>query len=157
MRINPAGGDATPRSFKAVALIVPAVVAVLTLGGVVGALMIRQQGRIADARAWLPAGPPCEIASQAAYTALASSQPRAIMLDGVQFVRSSGQATCGEAPNLSGRGPRTIPVCQFSDPTALAVTIGADTRYYLPRSAPATVSVADGQPHCVLAAGHAGD
>jgi hypothetical protein len=148
-------GAKKSRRSNPVAMIVPALIVVL-IAGAGGAMWVMQkQSKIAEAKAWHMSGPPCEAASQAAYAQLAVSQPRVVEIDSAQIARSSGDASCGEAPNTSGRGPNTIPVCRFSDPTTLDVGIGASHFYFLPRSEPATVSIVDGRPNCVLGAASA--
>ena len=134
----------------------PAVLVVAVLLGVAAAgagayWIIQQRARSDETVAWKLKGPPCEVADKSAYAVMAGSEPlQASEVKGATLSRSTGRVVCGNAPDPVSHGAATIPACQFDVPTALDVQIGARHFYYLPRSEPATVSIRDGQPSCVL-------
>jgi len=142
-------GAKKPRRSSPVAMIVPVLVVVLIIGAGGAMWMVQQKSKAAEAASWHMSGPPCPVASPSEFAAATSgSEAHTVEIDGVKMARTSGEANCGEAPNLSGGA--AIPVCKFTDPTTLDVTIGAGHVYYLTRSAPVTVSIAGGKPNCVL-------
>jgi len=143
-------GAKKSRRSNPVTLIVPVLVVLLILGGGAGIWLMQQKSKAAEAASWHMSGPPCPAASASDYAAAASADLRGVEIDGVKMTRASGAASCGEAPNM--KGGAAIPVCKFSDPTTLDVAVGAAHYYFLPRSEPATVSLVDGKPNCVLGA-----
>jgi hypothetical protein len=110
---------------------------------------------MADAKAWTIAGPPCPHPAANAYVAdLEASHmhaSRAFEFMGVTFARSFGHVSCAEIHANGGRSDATYPVCQFTSPGALEVTTARGEFYFYPSTGPATISVPDGRPMCVMA------
>jgi hypothetical protein len=129
------------------ALITLAVVALVVL-----AVQTRAT-RMADAREWTVAGPPCASATAASLAAAGETASQAMSYYGVRFARAHGALRCSQIGYDEGRSGEDLPVCQFDHPGALVVTT-ATGRYafLLPPTSPATVQVRHGVPQCVIAA-----
>jgi hypothetical protein len=144
-------GVKKPKRSNPIALIVPLLVVVLLIGAGGAMWMMQQKSKAAEAASWHMAGPPCPTATPSEFAAATSgSESHAVEIDGAKMTRTSGEANCGEAPNVDGGA--AIPVCKFTDPTTLDVTVGGDHFYFLPHSDPATVSIVGGKPVCALRA-----
>lgn len=105
------------------------------------------------ARDWTVSGPPCARASDAAGLPRWPRAEKVSDFDGVGFTRAAGYMTCQRISYQRGRRVAAFPVCQFSSPGALIVTVDGVASYFVPPpGARATVAVRDGVPSCVLAA-----
>ena len=111
-----------------------------------------RNAHIATAQAWDIKGPPCPQVSAANWAARRLKAPKVFDYDGTQLARWSGDASCSDVKDKGGTGFGTDKVCQFTNPTVLAVTTPAGTTYYEPGVAqPATLSLHRDIPRCVLA------
>ena len=124
-------------------------VAVVIIALVLGAMRF---SAMAKARAWTPIAPPCPTVSQRAYLNSGFPPLRPFDFDQTHVVRSYGLVNCAEIGDDGGRSATQVPVCQFNDPGALAVTVGQSSTYYLPRTSPVTIVISHGRPLCVLGA-----
>ena len=138
-------------------------IGLLVLALALGVILYRYWiGQMAIARQWSIAGPPCPAVSQ---SALAASGLRAASdgdlrgfpdmnndYDNVRFGRRFGYVSCAEVRDNGGLSIDSHPVCQFTRPVVVTVTSPKGVFYFNTGStAPATVSVQDGRPSCVLA------
>jgi hypothetical protein len=139
------------RRFSAIQLVSAAAGVVAVVGTIGGVALFQRSTAITKARAWTAVGPPCPSLSQADFLAAGVQMAHTIVYDDVTFARGYGYANCNEIADKGGRGVGVVPVCQFNSPTALQVTTRRGTFYFATRSSPATVSIADGVPHCVMA------
>ena len=103
------------------------------------------------AREWTIAGPPCPAISSQAYAAGPVKASQAFDLGDVRFARGFGHVSCSYIASDGGRGLDDYPVCQFTSPGALHITTPKGEFYFAPSTGPATVSVPNGAPHCVMA------
>jgi len=110
---------------------------------------------IAEAKGWTIVGPPCPGLSRRAYLANLHAADlrvaRAFNFDGVRFARAYGDVSCEEIHDDGGQGPGVHPVCQFTSPAALEVTTPRGEFYFFPQAEPATITVFQSRPECVLA------
>ncbi len=137
----------------AVGQLISAGVGALAVVGIIAAVLILQRANaIAKAEAWMPPGAPCPVSSPAALLASGNRVEHVSVYDNIRFGRRSGFVTCNEVASDGGRGAGLVSVCQFNNPTVLQVTTRRGDFFYFPRSKPATVSVEDDTPRCVLAA-----
>jgi hypothetical protein len=105
---------------------------------------------------WKVVGPPCPNITRQAFESQAIKPTQSFRMESVVFARAYGYSSCGELPAKGGL--QTLVVCQFTNPGVLAVTTAAGEFYFTPGlGQPATVSVADGPPSCVMAANYKGD
>jgi hypothetical protein len=112
---------------------------------------LQRQYAIAVAQAWTIAGPPCPSVSRDGYLAApAGPASHAFQYNDVVFARAYGHVSCNEIKTDGGRGWATFPVCQFTSPEVLKVTTERGDSFFVVGSRPATVSVRDGQPACVM-------
>ena len=77
---------------------------------------------------------------------------KALVFNGVRFVRRSGHVDCSAV--AAGKNARQdyVPLCQFSSPIVLEVVTERGTFQFQPGvGRPATVSILDGRPRCVMA------
>jgi hypothetical protein len=122
---------------------------------VVGAVLFLVIGQrlaaISKARDWTAIGAPCPTLSVAAYQASGNRIAHVIDYDGVSLGRGYGYVNCDEIADDGGRGRGVIPICQFNSPTILQVTTKRGRFYYFTQSSPATISIVDGVPRCVMA------
>jgi hypothetical protein len=114
------------------------------------ALAAQRIAAVAKARAWAVSGPPCPSLSRSAYLASGERIVHLIDYDGVRFGRGYGYVSCVEVAKDGGRGLDTVPVCQFNSPTVLQVTTRRGDFYFYTRIRPATVTIADDRPQCVM-------
>jgi hypothetical protein len=78
--------------------------------------------------------------------------PRTIHYKGVAFARQYGGIYCEAVPVENPFSQATFPVCQFSGPGRVLVTLAGRTTAYEPGiGKPATVTVRDGRVSCVVA------
>ena len=123
----------------------------ILFGAVVAGWIWQRPEGVQDAREWTIAGPPCPPATSQAYGRLPFHVSRAFDFADVRFGRAFGHASCAEIHDDGGLGMGTHPVCQFTSPGVLQITTKRGVYYFVPQTGPATVSVPDGQPTCVLA------
>jgi hypothetical protein len=105
---------------------------------------------IARAQAWTVAGAPCPGLSPAEVPASGYRIAHAIDYGDVRFGRAYGYVSCVEVSGDGGWSMDAAPVCQFNSPSLLQVTTRRGDFYFLTRMRPATVSIVDGRPRCVL-------
>lgn len=142
-----------------IAMVVGMVVLVAALG-VLGFFSARAQ--IAIAKQWTVPGPPCPAMSQSALIAAGlQASPEGDLrgfpdmnndYDSVRFGRRFGYVSCAEIHDNGGLSLDSHPVCEFTRPVVVTITSAKGVFYFNTGStAPATVSVQDGVPSCVLA------
>jgi hypothetical protein len=144
-------------------LLILAVITLAVLLAVLGAIVYRYwSGQVAEAREWSISGPPCPALGRAQFLA-AGLQPAADGdvrgfpdisedYDGVRFARRFGYISCADVRENGGLSLDSHPVCQFTRPEVLTITTARGVFYFNTGiSAPATVSVKDGVPRCVMA------
>lgn len=157
MAVWRSGVRTTGSSFK---LSLPAIVVAVGIAIGVAALIYSQMHQraleiataTAAAKPWELKGPPCPAPS--GWAADAKHAPaKAFIFNGIKFARRYGHADCNAVAGPKGHGPAYVPLCQFSSPAVLAVTTEQGTFHFAPGvGRPATVSVVDGVPKCVIAA-----
>lgn len=125
-----------------------AALAVVITAPLLGYVVIKQReaGAAADAY-WSLAGTPCPALSQAAFEAR-PRKPMTFAFDGVSLVRGAGHLECTHRTYLQAGGAREAPVCDFTGPIALAVSVGGKQAFFAPPGS-ARVAVIDGAPVCV--------
>ncbi len=108
--------------------------------------------RVADAAAWTITGPPCARITEAQFLGVHHKAPRRFDFEGVAFFRRAGHAECAIIRDRGGRGGHRFQVCQFTSPDDLMIRANGTDTYFRPGPGqPATVSLAGGQPACVMA------
>jgi hypothetical protein len=97
---------------------------------------------------WAIAGPPCPVPVRPwRFHAL----PHVVHYQGVRFTRQYGAISCAVVPDGGVFSSAHHTVCQFSGPAAASVTTGGRTVLYEPGiGRPATVTIRNGQPSCVV-------
>jgi hypothetical protein len=112
-----------------------------------------QRTRIADAKAWAIEGPPCPRITEAAFLDGSRKPIRKFDYEEVAFLRRDGHVDCAPIYDGGGRSTRFHAVCQFTNPESLQVrTQKGDWAFRPGPGRPATVSTADGEARCVMAA-----
>ncbi len=106
---------------------------------------------VGEARTWTIPGPPCPRLTREAYQASVVHVQREFSFGGAGFGRAYGHVSCSMILDNGGHGPGEHPVCQFTSPAVLHITTPRGEVYFFPNAGPATVSVLDGTPQCVLA------
>jgi len=151
------GGPRRRRPLWATALIGGAVLTLAVVGGGLGYdWYLHQTQAVAESRSLTAAfdikGAPCPTLTPAAYAAQ-GAKPRMIFeFQKVQFARRFGHADCAVVAYRDAAGTGGHPVCQFTAPALLVITVGGLESYFAPDiGVPATVSVKHGRPRCVLA------
>ncbi|MDR3510421.1 MAG: hypothetical protein P4L73_02210 [Caulobacteraceae bacterium] len=114
------------------------------------ALGAQRIAAVAKARAWAVDGPPCPAMSRAAFQASGLRIAHVVDYDDVRFGRGYGYVTCVAVARNGGRGLDTVPVCQFNSPTVLEVTTPRADVYFATHIGPATVTIVNDRPRCVL-------
>lgn len=101
--------------------------------------------------AWTIAGPACPVVARPLRSVVGSKPPKAFAYGGVGFARHFGHASC-VAWREGGMFSREIRrVCQFNAPGEVTVAVGGRTVSYQSGVAqPATVTIAHGQPSCIM-------
>ena len=108
--------------------------------------------RVADAKAWKIAGPPCPRITAGQFLGRHRKSARRFDFEGVAFFRRYGHVECAAIRNAGGRGDRRHPVCQFTSPGDLLIRANGLDWYFRPGPGqPATISLAQGRPACVMA------
>jgi hypothetical protein len=112
-----------------------------------------QRTRIADAKAWAIVGPPCPRITETEFLDGSRKPIRKFDYDEVTFLRRDGHADCAPIYEDGGRSTRFHAVCQFTNPESLQVrTRKGDWAFRPGPGRPATVSAANDEARCVLAA-----
>ncbi|WP_312166576.1 hypothetical protein [Phenylobacterium sp.] len=107
-------------------------------------------------RAWDIAGPACPVV-ETSPVVFGAKGPKTFEYGAVRFDRRYGHASCVAPPVRGIVSEQVYRVCQFSAPSALAVTTEGRTITYRPGTARrATVTVRDGQVSCVVGGWFAG-
>ncbi|WP_421739036.1 hypothetical protein [Caulobacter sp.] len=89
--------------------------------------------------------------SSDAQTLRGARPPMAATFEGAKFERRSGFIECVRHRYDLGKGRRDYPVCQFSSPQVVGVTVGAvETFFAQPTGRSLRIAIADGKPICVL-------
>jgi hypothetical protein len=115
--------------------------------------LVIKRTRIADAKAWAIAGPPCPRIAEAEFLGGSRKPIRKFDYDEVTFLRRDGHVDCAPIYEDGGRGDRFHAVCQFTNPESLQVRTGKGEWAFRPGpSQPATVSTENDEARCVLAA-----
>jgi hypothetical protein len=97
---------------------------------------------------WAISGPACPVVTQ---TVRYHRPAQSFRYKGVGFQRQYGNVYCEPVPNGGLFSRTTHAVCQFNAPTAIHVTTARGTVIYEPGvGRPATVTVRDGRPSCVI-------
>ena len=123
----------------------------LLLAGIAGWCWEQQLPSIRTAQAWTIKGPPCPIVSGPTRFGYALRD-----LDTFQFVKTRFSRVYGyvKCMVIFDRGGWTaVPVCQFNSPMLLDVAAPAGHATYFTQMHPATISIVQGRPNCVLGAG----
>lgn len=107
----------------------------------------------AEVEAWTISGPPCPVVAAPSPRAKGKRPPKTFSYRGVTFERQHGHVSCVALPEPAGTMERRhYPVCQFNAPSYVAVTVSGRTTVFEPGPVrPATITVRDGEPACVLA------
>lgn len=116
-------------------------------------LLKARSAAIAEAKAWTISGPPCP---QAPLSEIAR-QPAAAKTFGYAgsgFAYAYGHVACAQIHADGGRSLfRGYPVCQFTSPGVVIVSIGGTTTLFVPGLGQrATVTAPNGEARCVMAA-----
>lgn len=115
-------------------------------------LMI-QRTRIADAKDWAIEGPPCPRITEAEFLDGSRKPIQKFDYDEVAFLRRDGHVDCAPIYEDGGRSTRFHAVCQFTGPESLQVRTKAGAWAFRPGPGqPATVSTANDEARCVMAA-----
>jgi len=135
-------------------LLLAAAVALGFCAWALGGAYLRHRGeRIALARDWAIDGPPCPMLSRAEFLARHVHMQPGVDYDGAQFYRQTGHMECSPIAYGGGRALSDYAVCQFTGPNVVRVTTRRGEWFFAPGvGRPATVSTADDQARCVLAA-----
>lgn len=131
-----------------------AAVLVLTLGvGLVTWNAVRgRKADVATAQAWDIKGPPCTPLTLEQWNARRLKVRQVTNYDGRMIGRWSGDVSCSDVKDKGGEGFATDRICQFTNPTTLAVTTPAGAFYFdTGTGQPATLAIHKDQPKCVLA------
>lgn len=109
------------------------------------------QAHLTLRRDWAIAGPPCPQVAQVSIAARGMHPPPPFTYLGAHFTPQIGNVSCEAVPD-DGWFPQTAhPVCQFSAPGAVEVQASARRVVYeVGVGRPATVTVRDGRPSCVV-------
>ncbi len=138
-------------------------IGVLVLAVALGVILYRYwSGQIAETREWTISGPPCpSLSHQALIAAGLQAAPEGDVrgfadisddYDGVRFGRRFGYMSCADVRENGGFSLDSHPVCQFTRPEVVTITTAKGVFFFNTGvSAPATVSVKDGLPSCVMA------
>jgi hypothetical protein len=103
-----------------------------------------------DTQALTITGPPCPTITRQAYMSSDISASHVFLYDDVRFARADGMVSCDEIADHGGYGFGRLPVCQFNSPTVLEIITPRGEFFYATRARPATVTVDQGTPSCVM-------
>lgn len=134
-------------------VIAGAVVAVIAAAA--GIVVLHTQQRraegMAEYKAWMAAGAPCQALAKGEFDP--SQTPQVTSFGGIKVERSHGAAQCHEILNDEGRGQTLFPVCQFDHPGVMEVSTRKGLFWFSPGYvSPATISVENDTPRCVVGA-----
>ena len=124
----------------------------IVLAAIVGGWGWHRHTVYVDTQALTITGPPCPTTTRQAYLSSDIPASHVFIYDDVRFARADGMVSCDEIADHGGYGFGKLPVCQFNSPTVLEVITSRGEYFYATRAKPATVTVSDGTPSCVLAA-----
>ena len=139
------------------------VLGLVALAGALGYTMYTYwRGQIAIAKEWTVPGPPCPAMSQAALVAAGlKAAPEGDLrgfpdmnsdFDNLRIGRRFGYVSCAEVHDNGGLSFDSHPVCEFTRPVVVTITSAKGVFYFhTGPTAPATVTIQDGVPSCVLA------
>ncbi len=123
-------------------------IAIALAAPLIGFVVVKQREAAGAAEAyWSLAGTPCPVLSQAAFEAR-QRKPMTFAFDSLSVARGAGHMECTHRTYAQAGGKREAPVCDFSGPIALAVSVGGRQAFYAPAGS-ARVAVIDGAPVCV--------
>lgn len=131
------------------------IIAVALIGGATffGYDFLRNRGsNIAAAQAWDIKGPLCAQLTLAQWDARRLKVRETTNYDGRMIGRWSGDVSCSDIHTQGGAGLFVDRICQFTNPTNLAVKTPAGEFYYdTGTGQPATLAIHKDVPKCVLA------
>ena len=132
---------------------VGALAVALFLGGLTGRYLTIRATRIADAKAWTVAGPPCPQVTEAEMMQEPGAGLRSFEYGEATFVRRRGEAECAPIYEDGGRGDTFHPVCRFSRPGDVQVrTVDGAWQFRPGPGRPVVVTVwPGGRASCVIA------
>jgi hypothetical protein len=116
------------------------------------ALLLQREAAMGRVSAWTAEGPPCPVISRAAFAAYGEPIRDDFHYEGVRYGMASGYARCAKIATDPLFGLGHGPICQFNDPTVIAVSGPGGEVFFLTRLRPATIVMDAGRPRCVLAA-----
>jgi hypothetical protein len=125
----------------------------LLLVGGAGWCWEQQLGAIRTAQAWTIEGPPCPVVRGTAQFGYAPKVMDTFQFVGTRFSRVYGYVKCLAISDHGGTGWGQVPVCRFNSPMLLDVTAPGGHATYFTQMSPATVTIVQGRPSCVLGAG----
>lgn len=106
----------------------------------------------ADAKPWELVGPPCPEGFSGPWANPDYAPDKSLVFNGVRFTRRAGHVDCSAVAAGKDAGQDYVPLCQFSSPIVLEVTTDKGAFKFQPGVGhPATVSIVDGTPRCVMA------
>ena len=109
-------------------------------------------GATADAKPWELVGPACPEGFSGPWANPQYAPNKPLVFNGVRFSRRAGHVDCSAVAAGKGDKEDYVPLCQFSGPIVLEVTTAKGTFHFQPGvGKPASVSVVDGTPRCVMA------
>ena len=148
-----AGVEAGRRRARRIVAAVMLVALVATSAAIFGpSFLVHRREAVATAKAWTLKGAPCQALTPAAYARQWFKATKGFAWDGVLFGRGAGHADCQDVTYGGGKGFGVFPVCQFTSPQVIAVTVEGRTSYFTPGLGKgATVAVPHGKPGCVVA------
>ncbi len=139
----------------------PLAVVVVGVSAAIG-LLLFTQGRSHDnaiasataaAKPWELVGPPCQEGFSGPWASPQYAPTKSLVFNDIRFTRRAGHVECSAVAAGEGASEDYVPLCQFTGPILVEVTTPKGVFRFQPDvGKPATVSVVDGQPRCVLAA-----
>lgn len=132
------------------------IVVVLAIGAVAAFFaydaMRARKGNIATAQAWDIKGPPCPQLTLDQWNAKHLKVRETTNYDGRMIGRWSGDVSCSDVKTKGGEGFGVDRICQFTNPTNLAIKTPAGEYYFdTGTGQPATIAIHKDVPKCVLA------
>ncbi|WP_269716955.1 hypothetical protein [Caulobacter sp. NIBR2454] len=109
----------------------------------------QRNANVAQAQEWTVPGEPCAVVDKVAYDTAKLPKPKITEYEGVRIERRLGHMECVMLHADGGRASKTYPVCRFTSPYMLGVTVdGASTYFAPPAGKSAQIAVENGQPTC---------
>jgi len=139
----------------------PIAVVSLGLAAGLGFLLFTQQRQhnlaianaTADARPWELVGPACPEGFTGSWANPEYAPKKAHVFNGVRFTRRAGHVDCSAIAAGEDKPEDFVPLCQFSSPILVEVATERGVFRFQPGvGKPASISVVDGTPRCVMAA-----